>query len=246
MKLNIAFPQAGTQKVIDIDDDKKLSPLNDKRLGNEFDAGFLGEEFKGYVFRITGGQDKQGFPMKQGVMANSRVSLLLARGTVGFCSHRGRKGERRRKSVRGCIIANDIALLNLVIVQKGEADLAGITDTQLPRRLGPKRASKIRKLFALGKEDDVRKFVIKRQLPQKEGKKQKVKAPKIQRLVTPVALQRRRRKKAALKNRREKGADARKAYQDLVNRRAQAAFLRKRATASRQRSAKLAQLREKK
>jgi len=244
MKINIAYPSSGTQKIIEIDDDKKTSNLNEKRMGQEFEASFLGDEFKGYIFRITGGQDKQGFPMKQGVMANSRVRLLLSRGTVGFRAFRGRNGERRRKSVRGCIIANDIALLNVVIVQKGESDIAGVTDTQLPRRLGPKRASKIRKLFALGKEDDVRKFVIKRQLPQKEGKKAKVKAPKIQRLVTPVALQRRRRKKSALKNRREKGADAKKAYQDLVNRRAQSAFLRKRATVSRQRTAKLAQLRK--
>lgn len=40
------------------------------------------------------------------------------------------------------------------------------------RRLGPKRASKIRKLFALSKDDDVRKYVIRRELPSKtEGKK---------------------------------------------------------------------------
>jgi len=42
----------------------------------------------------------------------------------------------------------------------------------------------------LQKEDDVRKYVIKRPLPIKEGKtKQHFKAPKIQRLITPVRLQ---------------------------------------------------------
>lgn len=30
-------------------------------------------------------------------------------------------------------------------------DVAGLTDVQLPRRLGPKRANKIRKLFNLAK-----------------------------------------------------------------------------------------------
>jgi hypothetical protein len=61
------------------------------------------------------------------------------------------------------------------------------------RRLGPKRASKIRKLFALSKDDDVRKYVIRRELPSKtEGKKGSSKAPKIQRLVTPQLLQRKR------------------------------------------------------
>lgn len=65
-----------------------------------------------------------------------------------------------------------------------------MTDKTVPRRLGPKRASKIRKLFNLTKEDDVRKYVIKRPLPLKEGQtKPKYKKPKIQRLVTPLTLQ---------------------------------------------------------
>jgi small subunit ribosomal protein S6e len=69
-------------------------------------------------------------------------------------------------------------------------EIPGLTDGSVPRRLGPKRASKIRKLFNLSKEDDVRHYVIKRTLPAKEGKsKQRFKAPKIQRLITPVAIQ---------------------------------------------------------
>jgi small subunit ribosomal protein S6e len=47
----------------------------------------------------------------------------------------------------------------LVIVKKGDNDLPGLTDTEKPRMRGPKRASKIRKLFNLSKEDDVRKYV---------------------------------------------------------------------------------------
>ena len=46
-------------------------------MGQEMDGEVLGEEFKGYIFRITGGNDKQGFPMKQGVLVNGRVRLLL-------------------------------------------------------------------------------------------------------------------------------------------------------------------------
>lgn len=69
-------------------------------------------------------------------------------------------------------------------------EIPGLTDSTVPRRLGPKRASKIRKLFNLSKEDDVKQFVIKRPLPLKEGQtKQRFKAPKIQRLITPVVLQ---------------------------------------------------------
>ena len=69
-------------------------------------------------------------------------------------------------------------------------EIPGITDVQIPRRLGPKRANKIRKLFNLSKEDDVRQYVVKRKLPLKDGqKKQRYKSPKIQRLITPAVLQ---------------------------------------------------------
>ncbi|TXL68994.1 hypothetical protein D9O29_24265, partial [Pantoea vagans] len=72
-------------------------------------------------------------------------------------------------SVRGCIVDANLSVLNLVIVKKGEKDIPGLTDSTVPRRLGPKRASKIRKLFNLAKEDDVRQYVVRRPLT-KEGK----------------------------------------------------------------------------
>lgn len=80
-------------------------------------------------------------------------------GTPCFRGYGRRNGERRRKSVRGCIVSPDLSVLNLVIVKKGDNDLPGLTDTEKPRMRGPKRASKIRKLFNLSKEDDVRKYV---------------------------------------------------------------------------------------
>lgn len=41
-------------------------------MGAEVDADLLGDEWKGYVLRVAGGNDKQGFPMKQGVLTNSK------------------------------------------------------------------------------------------------------------------------------------------------------------------------------
>lgn len=215
MKLNISYPVTANQKAIEIDDERKLRTLYDKRMGAEIDGEGLGEEFKGYIFKITGGNDKQGFPMMQGVLVPHRVRLLLGKDSP--CYRQRRDGERKRKSVRGCIVGPDLSVLNLVVVKKGEAEIPGITDSVRPRRLGPKRASKIRKLFELSKEDDVRKYVIHREIPAGEKrKKARTRAPKIQRLVTPVVLQRKRRRLALKKERAIKSKADAAEYQKLL------------------------------
>jgi len=147
MKINIACPSTGLQKVIEIDDEKRLHNLYERRMAQEIDGAILGEEFNGYILRITGGNDKQGFPMRQGILTNTRVRLLMHKGHKGYRQRRA--GERKRKSIRGCIVGHDIAVLNLAIVKVGEGTIAGLTDDSVPRRLGPKRASKIRALFNL-------------------------------------------------------------------------------------------------
>ena len=40
-------------------------------------ADHLGDDWKGYVLKIAGGNDKQGFPENQGVLINTLVRLLL-------------------------------------------------------------------------------------------------------------------------------------------------------------------------
>lgn len=235
MKLNIAFPASGAQKLFDIDDEKKVRCFYDKRMAQEVDASPLGDEWKGYVVRISGGNDKQGFPMKQGVLTNGRVRLLLS---AGHSCYRPRTtGERKRKSVRGCIVDANLSVLNLVIVKKGEQEIPGLTDTTVPRRLGPKRASRIRKLFNLSKEDDVRQYVIRRPMPAKEGKKPKTKAPKIQRLITPVVLQRKRHRLALKRRRTIKNREEAAAYHKLLAQRMKERQLaRRRSSASRSES----------
>jgi small subunit ribosomal protein S6e len=214
MKFNISYPPTGAQKCIEVDDEIKLRHFYDKRISQEIEGEALGDQFKGYVFKITGGNDKQGFPMKQGVLTNTRVRLLLGKNST--CYRPRRTGERKRKSVRGCIIGPDLSVLHLVIQKKGEEELPGLTDKYIPRRLGPKRASKIRKLFNLSKADDVRKYVIRRELPQKEGKKKVTKAPKIQRLVTPLSLQRKRHRIALKRQRSLKNKQEAAEYAKLV------------------------------
>lgn len=156
--------------------------------------------------------------MKQGVLTNGRVKLLLKKGHS--CFRPRRTGQRRRKSVRGCIVDSNLSVLNLVIVKKGEADLPGLTDKTIPRRLGPKRVGKIRKLYNLDKKDDVRRYIFKRPLPLKEGKPQRYKAPKIQRLVTPRRLQRKRHLLSLKKKKGEKAKQEAAEYAKLLAKRA--------------------------
>merc|ERR1712149_112982 len=197
MKLNMSCPETGMQK----------------RISQEVDGDSLGDEFKGYRFRITGGNDKQGFPMMQGVLCPDRVRLLLKKGSK--CYRQRRTGEMKRKSVRGCIVSHDLSVLNLVVVKKGEQQIPGLTDEEKPIRLGPKRVSKIRKLFNLSANDDVRQFVVRRKVTTKGGKEYN-KAPKIQRLVTPVQLQRKRHRVALKRQRAEKNKTEKASYRALV------------------------------
>lgn len=219
MKFNISNPATGAQKLIDIEEEKRYRVFYDKRLAQEVPGDSLGDEWAGYIFRITGGNDKQGFPMKQGVLLPHRVQLLLSDGHS--CYRIRRTGERKRKSVRGCIVASDIAVLSLVIVKQGDNDIPGLTDTAIPKRLGPKRATKIRKFFNLSKEDDVRKYVIRREVKskKKEGAKTYTKAPKIQRLVTPIRLQRERHLRSLKRRKLEHQKEQKTEYDVLIAKR---------------------------
>merc|ERR1711975_151631 len=188
MKLNMSCSETGMQKCIEIDDDKKLLPFFDKRISSEVAGDSLGDEFKGYRFRISGGNDKQGFPMLQGVLTPDRVRLLMRKGSK--CYRQRRTGEMKRKSVRGCIVSQDLSVLNLVLVKKGE--------------------------------DDVRKFVVRRSITTKGGKEYN-KAPKIQRIVTNVQLQRKRHRLGLKRQRAEKNKKEQASYLALVAKRAKEA-----------------------
>lgn len=212
-QLNISCPTTGLQKIVELEDEVKLQNLYDRRVSQEVEGSTLGEEFDGYLFRISGGNDKQGFPMRQGVLTNTRVRLLCRKGHK--CYRQRRAGEKKRKSVRGCIVGADIAVLNLVVTKIGPEAVPGLTDDSIPRRLGPKRANNIRKLFNLSKEDDVRKFVIAREFTNKAGKTVR-KAPKIQRLVTSLTLQRKRARKAEKMNSVLRNKEEAAAYKKVV------------------------------
>ena len=102
-------------------EDKDAKTVNGLKIGEEFNGGVLG--LKGYKLRITGGSDKNGFLMNEDVDGTRRFKSLVIGGT-GFKPTK--KGLRRRKTVRGNTIADDISQINVKVSERGEQTLAEI------------------------------------------------------------------------------------------------------------------------
>lgn len=163
--------------------------------------------------------------MKQGVFSNHRLRLLLEPGAKGYRAKR--KGERKRRSVRGCIVGPDIKTLSLTLIKQGEKEIPGLTDETKPRRLGPKRATGIRKLYGIEKGEGektllnsvalIKKNIIRRTFKSKKNPNaaNRHKAPKIQRLVTEARLRRKRIQKEDKIKRWKRTLTLTKEYKDL-------------------------------
>jgi len=151
--------------------------------------------------------------MKQGILVNGRVKILM-RGRVSLYRPR-RSGERKRKSARGCICGPDLSVIALRVLVKGDKDVAGLTDAERPRRLGPKKVGALRVAFVLRKKDDVTKYVVRRAI--QKGDKTFYKSPKVQRLVTEKRVRRKLVNNRVRKEHWKKTKDAHQAYEKLLS-----------------------------
>ncbi len=106
---------------------KSISGANANRLiGKQIGdiiSGTIVELPPDYELQITGGTDKDGFPMRPDLPSPSRKKILLSSG-VGFRPRE--RGIRRRKSVRGKVISKDIAQVNMKVVKHGRVKLEEI------------------------------------------------------------------------------------------------------------------------
>ena len=89
-----------------------------RTIGEEVDLGLVG--LTGYKAKITGGSDKQGFPMRKSVHGPGRRKLLLKKG-VGFKP--AHKGQKKRKSARGNTVSPETMQLNVVVTAHGNKAL---------------------------------------------------------------------------------------------------------------------------
>jgi small subunit ribosomal protein S6e len=115
-KIVIADPK--TRKAYQKEIEQNKTGLLGKKIGDRIAGNLI--DLPGYEFEITGGSDKEGFPMRADVTGTGRKRIVLAY-PPGF--HPKIKGQRKRKSVRGNTISQDIVQVNLKVVGYGQKSL---------------------------------------------------------------------------------------------------------------------------
>jgi small subunit ribosomal protein S6e len=92
-----------------------------KKIGDVIDGIFVG--LPGYKLQITGGSDKDGFPMRKDLPGPRRKKLLISKST-GF--NPLERGLRQKKSVRGNTVAPDTLQVNLKVTAHGMKPVADL------------------------------------------------------------------------------------------------------------------------
>jgi small subunit ribosomal protein S6e len=85
-----------------------------KKIGDEVDGIFI--SLPGYKLSITGGTDKNGFPMRNDLPGTIRRRLLLSK-SKGF--HPKENGLRHKKSIRGNTVNQDLVQINMKVIKYG-------------------------------------------------------------------------------------------------------------------------------
>jgi small subunit ribosomal protein S6e len=119
-KVIVSDPQSGASKVVELEE-ARASPFIGRKLGETLDGAAV--DLPAHKIQLMGGSDKDGVPMRSNVHGGVRRAVVLSSG-AGFKPKK--KGERKRKVVRGDIITDEIVQINIKIVERpaGAAPLA--------------------------------------------------------------------------------------------------------------------------
>ena len=110
-KLVISDPRNGRTKTVTVSD-----PASFSLIGLKIGDAVIGDQLglPGVTLKITGGSDSAGFPMIPYLPGGRKYRILMS-GRPGF--RRVDKGLRRRKTVRGNTVTEDIVQINMVVVE---------------------------------------------------------------------------------------------------------------------------------
>ncbi len=120
----ISDPESRKSYQTVVEQDKAISVVG-KKINEEISGDLFG--MSGYTLKITGGSDRDGFPMHPEIQGQGRRRALLHKPPGFNPTH---QGQRRRKTVRGNTISNDIAQINVKVVKTGEKPLAEVFPTK--------------------------------------------------------------------------------------------------------------------
>ncbi|MHA2406866.1 MAG: 30S ribosomal protein S6e [Candidatus Ranarchaeia archaeon] len=167
-KLVISDPKSGKSERLELKDEK-TRPLIGRKLGEEIQGEIVG--VSGAYLRITGGSDKDGFPMRPDIHGGVRKRSLV-RGGIGF--HPKIKGQKKRRILRGNTITEDIVQINLVRIP----ELTHKPSEEIKKKVAPKKAPTPKKATPLKetkKKTTKKASTPKKATPPKETKKKTTK-----------------------------------------------------------------------
>jgi small subunit ribosomal protein S6e len=95
-----------------------------KKIGDEVDGIFV--SLPGYKLTITGGTDKNGFPMRPDFPGTTRRRVLLS-DSLGY--HPNENGKRKKKSIRGNSINQDVVQINMKVTKHSNKPIEDILKT---------------------------------------------------------------------------------------------------------------------
>ncbi len=174
-KIVVNDPETRRSYQVEVDQTKALGLIG-KKIGDEFNGDLIG--LPGYTLKITGGTDRDGFPMHPKVKGPGRKKVLLSSPP---CFHPRKKGERRRKTVRGDTISEEISQINCKIVKKGEKPIEELIPVKKPEKEKPKeeKPAETKKEEVKGKPEEKPKPEEKKEEAKpKEEKKPEIKQEK--------------------------------------------------------------------
>lgn len=117
-KIIVSDPEEGQSWQVE----KEATALIGSKIGEEFNGDLIG--LNGYTLKITGGSDKEGFPMRRSVRGTGRRKILMESGP-GYKPKEN--GARRRKSVRGNTVSEEVVQLNTKVTDR-ESDAEPVPD----------------------------------------------------------------------------------------------------------------------
>ncbi len=104
-----------------------------KKINDEVDGIFV--SLPGYKLQITGGTDKNGFPMRKDLSGTTRRRLLLSE-SLGFKPKDS--GVRKKKSVRGNTINQEVVQINMKVVKHSSRPIEDIIKVEEKKEEGKK------------------------------------------------------------------------------------------------------------